>query len=497
MTDIISSTSSSRSSGAGDAEVLEQLLYQVKKVIVGQDAMLEMVLAGLLARGHVLLEGVPGVAKTLTVETFAKVIGGSFARIQFTPDLVPADIVGTRIYRQSSEVFDVELGPVLANFVLADEINRAPAKVQSALLEVMAEGHVSVGGETFEVPKPFLVLATQNPIENEGVYPLPEAQRDRFVFKLLVDYPSPEEEREIVYRMASTPPTAERLLDTEQLAAIQDRVREVFVHHSLIDYVVRVVDATRSPERFGLADVDRWLSYGASPRATLGAINTSRALALIRGRDYVVPQDVVDVLPAVLRHRLVLTYDALADEVDAEQIIGHVLATVPLPQVSASAAPVNLPPQAAAARQQGAAPQQGIQHGAQAQAPGQYAYPSRAQGQPGGQYQAQAPGQFQAQQLQYPGRHAGQYPQGPQAAGPGGFPQQPPQAQAHTQAQGQEQGHAQAHDAGGRTAQDAQAHQDPHSNRPEQDLQGRQVDEPSGTQDTSGADGSDPRHAQD
>lgn len=349
MTDISSSSSSTRTSGSEDAKTLEQLLYQVKKVIVGQDAMLEMVLAGLLARGHVLLEGVPGVAKTLTVETFAKVIGGSFSRIQFTPDLVPSDIVGTRIYRQSSERFDVELGPVMANFVLADEINRAPAKVQSALLEVMSEGQVSVGGTTAAVPSPFLVLATQNPIENEGVYPLPEAQRDRFVFKLLVDYPTPEEEREIVYRMASTPPTAERLLSTDELAAIQDRVREVFVHHSLIDYVVRVVDATRAPSSLGLDDVARWLSYGASPRATLGAINTSRALALIRGRDYVVPQDVVDVLPAVLRHRLVLTYDALADEVDAEQIIGHVLAAVPLPQVSATASGVTLPPQARAA----------------------------------------------------------------------------------------------------------------------------------------------------
>ena len=349
MTDISSSSSSSRSSGEDDAKVLEQLLYQVKKVIVGQDAMLEMVLAGLLARGHVLLEGVPGVAKTLTVETFAKVIGGSFSRLQFTPDLVPSDIVGTRIYRQGSETFDVELGPVMANFVLADEINRAPAKVQSALLEVMAEGHVSVGGNTFDVPKPFLVLATQNPIENEGVYPLPEAQRDRFLFKLLVDYPSAEEEREIVYRMGSTPPEASQLLDTVQLGAMQARVREVFVHHSLIDYVVRVVEATRTPEQFGLNDVSRWLSYGASPRATLGAISAARAIALIRGRDYVVPQDVVDVLPAVLRHRLVLTYDALADEVDAESIIGHVLSSVPLPQVSASGGPNPVQPQAPAA----------------------------------------------------------------------------------------------------------------------------------------------------
>lgn len=376
MTDISSSSSSSRSSGEDDAKTLEQLLYQVKKVIVGQDAMLEMVLAGLLAQGHVLLEGVPGVAKTLTVETFAKVIGGSFSRLQFTPDLVPSDIVGTRIYRQGSETFDVELGPVMANFVLADEINRAPAKVQSALLEVMAEGHVSVGGNTFDVPQPFLVLATQNPIENEGVYPLPEAQRDRFLFKLLVDYPSAEEEREIVYRMGSTPPEATQLLDTEQLGAMQARVREVFVHHSLIDYVVRVVEATRAPQQFGLNDVSRWLSYGASPRATLGAISAARAIALIRGRDYVVPQDVVDVLPAVLRHRLVLTYDALADEVDAESIIGHVLSTVPLPQVSAvggshspgpsaPAASVGMSGQPMAAQGPAAQPQPGAARSAQ------------------------------------------------------------------------------------------------------------------------------------
>lgn len=335
MTDISSSSTSSRSSVEADAKLLEQVIYQVKRVIVGQDQLVEMVLTGLLAQGHVLLEGVPGVAKTLTVETFATVIGGTFSRLQFTPDLVPSDIVGTRIYRQGREEFDVELGPVMANFVLADEINRAPAKVQSALLEVMAEGHVSIGGSTYAVPQPFLVLATQNPIENEGVYPLPEAQRDRFLFKLLVDYPSPEEEREIVYRMGTTPPQAEQLLSTEQLGALQKRVREVFVHHSLIDYVVRVIDATRHPEQLGLTDVQRWLSYGASPRATLGAINASRALAMIRGRDYVVPQDIVDVLPSVLRHRVVLTYDALADDVSAETVISRVLSTVPMPQVSA------------------------------------------------------------------------------------------------------------------------------------------------------------------
>lgn len=325
----------SASSAASDARLLEQAVYEVKKVVVGQDRLIEMILVGLLSRGHILLEGVPGVAKTLTVETFATVVGGSFRRLQFTPDLVPADIVGTRIYRQGREEFEVELGPILANFVLADEINRAPAKVQSALLEVMAEGHVSIGGQTFPMPTPFLVMATQNPIESEGVYQLPEAQRDRFLFKLVVDYPSPEEEREIVYRMGTRPPEPSRVLGVDALIRLQDAVREVFVHHALVDYVVRVTIATREPERHGLEDVARWLAYGASPRATLGAVTAARALALVRGRDYVVPQDVVDVLPAVLRHRLVLTYDALADEITADTVVRRVLEAVPLPQISA------------------------------------------------------------------------------------------------------------------------------------------------------------------
>ena len=330
---------------AADAALLEKAVYEVKKVVVGQDRLVEMILVGLLSRGHILLEGVPGVAKTLTVETFATVVGGSFRRLQFTPDLVPADIVGTRIYRQGREEFDVEPGPIMANFVLADEINRAPAKVQSALLEVMAEGHVSIGGRTFPVPAPFLVMATQNPIESEGVYQLPEAQRDRFLFKLVVDYPTPEEEREIVYRMGSTPPEPSTVLGTDALLRLQDAVREVFVHHALVDYVVRVTAATRHPDRHGLEDVSRWLAYGASPRATLGAVTAARALALIRGRDYVVPQDVVDVLPDVLRHRLVLTYDALADEVGADVVVRRVLEAVPLPQISAvPAAPGDGPP---------------------------------------------------------------------------------------------------------------------------------------------------------
>ncbi|MGN0100518.1 MAG: AAA family ATPase [Dietzia sp.] len=334
----------SASSAAEDARLLERAVYEVKKVVVGQDRLIEMILVGLLSRGHILLEGVPGVAKTLTVETFAAVVGGSFRRLQFTPDLVPADIVGTRIYRQGREEFEVELGPILASFVLADEINRAPAKVQSALLEVMAEGHVSIGGQTFPMPSPFLVMATQNPIESEGVYQLPEAQRDRFLFKLVVDYPSPEEEREIVYRMGSTPPEPTQVLGVDALLRLQAAVREVFVHHALVDYVVRVTVATREPARHGLEDVARWLSYGASPRATLGAVTAARALALVRGRDYVVPQDVVDVLPAVLRHRLVLTYDALADEVSADTVVRRVLEAVPLPQISAVPAQAGPPP---------------------------------------------------------------------------------------------------------------------------------------------------------
>ncbi len=320
---------------ARDAQLLERTVFEVKRVIVGQDRLVERVLVGLLAKGHILLEGVPGVAKTMAVETFSSVVGGSFSRLQFTPDLVPADLLGTRIYRQGSERFDVELGPVVANFVLADEINRAPAKVQSALLEVMAERHVSLGGHTFPMPSPFLVLATQNPIENEGVYPLPEAQRDRFLFKLLVDYPTAEEEREIVYRMGVSPPEPQSVLTPDELTRLQNVASKVFVHHALVDYVVRLVLATRMPNDHGLSDIAGWISYGASPRASLGVVAAARALALIRGRDYVLPQDVVDVVPDVFRHRLVLSYDAIADGVPVDHIVNRVLQTVPLPQVSA------------------------------------------------------------------------------------------------------------------------------------------------------------------
>ena len=319
---------------AQDATQLERTLFEVKRVIVGQDRMVERMLVCLLARGHCLLEGVPGVAKTLAVETLATVVGGSFSRIQFTPDLVPADILGTRVYKSSSETFDVELGPVFVNFLLADEINRAPAKVQSALLEVMAEKQVSIGGKTYKLPNPFLTLATQNPIEQEGVYPLPEAQRDRFLMKVVVGYPTDVEEREIVYRMGVDPPKAEPILTPEELLRLQTTADGVFVHNALVDYAVRLVLATRSPAEYGIPDVTGMISYGASPRASLGLVAATRALALMRGRDYALPQDVVDLAPDILRHRLVLSYDALADGVPAEHIVQRVLETIPLPTVS-------------------------------------------------------------------------------------------------------------------------------------------------------------------
>ncbi|HEY4795462.1 MAG TPA: MoxR family ATPase [Mycobacterium sp.] len=320
---------------AAEVHTLERAIFEVKRIIVGQDQLVERMLVGLLSKGHVLLEGVPGVAKTLAVETFAKVVGGTFARIQFTPDLVPTDIIGTRIYRQGKEEFDTELGPVVANFLLADEINRAPAKVQSALLEVMQERQVSIGGKRFPLPNPFLVMATQNPIEHEGVYPLPEAQRDRFLFKINVSYPSPEEEREIIYRMGVKPPEPKQILETGDLLRLQEVASNNFVHHALVDYVVRVVTATRHPEQLGMNDVKSWISFGASPRASLGIIAASRSLALVRGRDYVIPQDIVEVIPDVLRHRLVLTYDALADEISSEVVINRILQTVGMPQVNA------------------------------------------------------------------------------------------------------------------------------------------------------------------
>ena len=321
---------------AANAAQLEQALFEVKKVIVGHDRVIERLVACLLARGHCLLEGVPGLAKTLAVETLAEVVGGTFVRLQFTPDLIPSDLVGTRIYRQSNESFHVQLGPVFANFVLADEINRAPAKVQSALLEVMSERQVSIGGETFKVPEPFLVLATQNPIESEGVYPLPEAQRDRFLMKIMVTYPDRAEEVEIVQRMGVHPPHASRVLALDDLMRLQDAADSVFAHRAVVDYAVRIVHATRVPAEHGLAELTKLIDYGASPRASLGLVAGARALALLRGRDYVLPQDIVDVGPDVLRHRLVLSYEALADGVSIEDLLAKLLEKVPAPRLAPS-----------------------------------------------------------------------------------------------------------------------------------------------------------------
>jgi MoxR-like ATPase len=316
------------------AQLLEEALFEAKRVLVGQDVMIERLFVCWLARGHCLLEGAPGLAKTLAAETIARVMGGTFARLQFTPDLVPADLVGTRIYRPSREAFDVELGPVFANVVLADEINRAPAKVQSALLEVMAEHHVSIGGVTYDVPSPFVVLATQNPIESEGVYPLPEAQRDRFLMKVLVGYPSGREEAEIVRRMSVRPPVAKQVIQAEHLDVLQGAADAVFVHDALVDYAVRLVLATRQPGEYGLSELGEWIAHGASPRATLGLVAASRALALMRGRNYVVPQDIYDVSRDVLRHRVLLSYEALADGVSAEDVVERVVTTVGAPRIT-------------------------------------------------------------------------------------------------------------------------------------------------------------------
>jgi len=316
--------------------LLERALFEVKKVVVGQDRMIERMVVALLSRGHCLLEGVPGVAKTLAVETLATVVGGSSVRLQFTPDLVPSDIVGTRIYRPSQEAFDVELGPVFANLVLVDEINRAPAKVQSALLEVMAEHQVSIGGTTYPLPSPFLVLATQNPIESEGVYPLPEAQRDRFLMKIEVGHPSMTEEMEIVRRMAVSPPTAEQVLSLPELVGVQAAVDAVFVHHAVAEYAVRLVMATREPERWQLPGLRPLVAHGASPRGSLGLVRGAKALAVLRGRDYVLPVDVTDLAVDVLAHRLVLTYEALAEEVTAGSLVTRVLEAVAPPQVAPS-----------------------------------------------------------------------------------------------------------------------------------------------------------------
>lgn len=319
---------------AEQTKLLEDALFQVKRVIVGQDRMIERALVCLLAQGHCLIEGVPGLAKTLMVSTLARVVGGDFSRIQFTPDLVPADIIGTRIWRPSREEFDIEWGPVFANVVLADEINRAPAKVQAALLEVMAEGRVSIGGSVRHAEDPFLVLATQNPIESEGVYSLPEAQRDRFLMQVLVEHPSYVEEMEIARRMLGPRPEVEQVLDLEQLRSLQRAAAEVFVHHAVADYAVRLVMATRDPEQWGVPELVSQVELGASPRATLGLLSAGRAMALLRGRRHLIPADVRDVAPEVLRHRILLSYDALAAGTGVEDVVRLVLERVAEPRVS-------------------------------------------------------------------------------------------------------------------------------------------------------------------
>ena len=308
-----------------------RLLYEVKKVIVGQDHMLERILVGLLARGHLLVEGVPGLAKTLAIKTVAGAVHGEFKRIQFTPDLVPADLIGTRIYNQKNGEFQTSLGPVFTNLLLADEINRAPAKVQSALLEVMQERQVTIAGETHKVPEPFLVMATQNPIETEGTYPLPEAQVDRFMMKVLVDYPSEEEEFVIAQRVTGPAVAVSAVASMGQLAELQQECRKVYVDPSLIQYAVKLVSATRRPDRFGLADMAKYLSYGASPRATIGLIEGARALAFMRGRSYALPEDMTVLVGDVLRHRLVLSYEALADGLTADAVVERVMKKIAVP----------------------------------------------------------------------------------------------------------------------------------------------------------------------
>ncbi len=312
---------------------MERVLYEVKKVIVGQDHLLERLVVALLARGHILVEGVPGLAKTMAIKTLADSISGEFKRIQFTPDLVPADLVGTRIYNQKTGDFSTSLGPVFTNLLLADEINRAPAKVQSALLEVMQERQVTIGHDTFKVPDPFLVLATQNPIETEGTYALPEAQVDRFMLKVLVGYPSATEEFVIVERMTGSIPTVGSVLTTDGLIELQKAADRVYVDPALFEYSVRLVAATRAPATVGLKDLGRYITFGASPRASINLILTARALAFVRGRDYVLPQDVRDMALDVMRHRLVLSFEALSDNVGSDQLVTTILDRIPIPVV--------------------------------------------------------------------------------------------------------------------------------------------------------------------
>jgi MoxR-like ATPase len=312
---------------------MERMLYEVKKVIVGQDHLLERLVVALLARGHMLVEGVPGLAKTMAIKTLAEALGGEFKRIQFTPDLVPADLIGTRIYNQKTGEFNTALGPIFTNLLLADEINRAPAKVQSALLEVMQERQVTIGRETFAVPNPFLVLATQNPIETEGTYPLPEAQVDRFMLKVLVGYPSATEEFVIVERMIGVLPAVHKVLTTAQLLDLQQAADNVYVDPALIQYAIQIVGATRAPQEVGLKELQPYIMFGASPRASINLIRTARALAFVRGRPYALPQDVLDMVLDVLRHRLVLSYEALSDNVTGDDLLHRILDRLPAPVV--------------------------------------------------------------------------------------------------------------------------------------------------------------------
>ena len=311
--------------------LMERILYEVKKLIVGQDHFLERVMVAILAQGHLLVEGVPGLAKTLTVKTLARTLSGGFRRIQFTPDLVPADLIGNRIYNQKTGEFTTTLGPIFTHLLLADEINRAPAKVQSALLEVMQERQVTIAGETHVLPAPFLVMATQNPIETEGTYPLPEAQVDRFMMKVLVDYPTPEEEFVIVQRVTGESPVVSAIATTAQLAELQAICRKGFVEPALMQYAVRLVCATRDPAKYGLPELVPWLTFGASPRATINLVEGARALAFLRGRDYVLPEDMIELVPDVLRHRLVLSYQALAEGMTADAIIARLMQHIAAP----------------------------------------------------------------------------------------------------------------------------------------------------------------------
>jgi MoxR-like ATPase len=322
-----------QTSQPGKEKPMERVLYEVKKIIVGQDHLLERLVVALLARGHLLVEGVPGLAKTMAIKTLAEALGGEFKRIQFTPDLVPADLVGTRIYNQKTGEFATSLGPVFTNLLLADEINRAPAKVQSALLEVMQERQVTIGRETFKVPDPFLVLATQNPIETEGTYALPEAQVDRFMLKVLVDYPNATEEFVIVERMTSALQAVQRVLTTLQLLELQSAADQVYVDPALMEFAVRLVTATRQPKSVGLPDLQRYIMYGASPRASINLILTARALAFVRGRAYALPQDVLDMALDVMRHRLVLSYEALSDNVSGDDLLKKIIDQLPVPVV--------------------------------------------------------------------------------------------------------------------------------------------------------------------